>query len=254
MFLNFQPFGAIILHGISLYTANFIADSFLQSGSQKLKINTMYCMNTEKFIEIECKHCKNTFKKQKSTIKFRKGTYCSKQCFYKHISSPPILSNCKNCQKEIKKLNKDVKRYKNIFCSLSCSASYNHKHKKYGCRRSKLEIWIEQNLKEHYPMLNILYNNIEVINAELDIYIPSLKLAFELNGIFHYEPIYGEEKLNKTQINDKRKFQACLEQQIELCIIDTSMAKKFKPERDKKYLEIIFSIIDNKLNILQMLS
>ena len=46
--------------------------------------------------------------------------------------------------------------------------------------------------------------------------------------------------------NDNRKFQACLEKGIELCIIDASNSKKFKPERDKKYLEIIEKIIESK--------
>jgi hypothetical protein len=71
-------------------------------------------------------------------------------------------------------------------------------------------------------------------------------LAFELNGIFHYEPIYGEEKLGKVKNNDGRKFQACIERKIELCIIDVSASKKFKPERDKKYLDIIVNLIEYK--------
>ena len=45
---------------------------------------------------------------------------------------------------------------------------------------------------------------LEAINSELDVYVPSLNLAFELNGIFHYEPIYGEKKLN--QILSKYRF------------------------------------------------
>ena len=80
-----------------------------------------------------------------------------------------------------------------------------------------------------------------------DIYIPSLKLAIELNGIFHYEPIFGEDKLKKVQNNDNRKFQACLEKEIEFCIIDTSQQKYFKEKTSQKYLSIITEIIDLKL-------
>jgi len=77
--------------------------------------------------------------------------------------------------------------------------------------------------------------------------IPTLKLAFELNGIFHYEPIFGSNKLKQIQNNDDRKFQACLEQGIELCLIDTSQQKYFKDVLSLKYLNIIVNIINNKL-------
>ena len=81
---------------------------------------------------------------------------------------------------------------------------------------------------------------------ELDIYIPSLKLAFELNGIYHYEPIHGSDKLNKIQNNDNRKFQACAEQGISLCIIDTSSQSYFKENTSEKFLKIIINIINSK--------
>jgi hypothetical protein len=74
----------------------------------------------------------------------------------------------------------------------------------------------------------------------------SLNIAFELNGIFHYEPIYGNDKLNKIQNNDMRKFQACLEHNIELCIIDTSQQKYFKESTSQKYLNIIVNILNEK--------
>ena len=102
-------------------------------------------------------------------------------------------------------------------------------------------------LPTKYPDLEFYFNRKDAINSELDIYIPKLKLAFELNGIFHYEPIYGADKLNQTQNNDRRKFQACLEQGIELCIIDTSSLSYFKPDKVQKYLDIIVNIINSKL-------
>ena len=91
-----------------------------------------------------------------------------------------------------------------------------------------------------------MFNDKQTINSELDIYIPSLKLAFELNGIYHYEPIHGQHKFNQIQNNDNRKFQACLENNIELCIIDSSGLKYNKPEKFKKYFDIIKAIINSK--------
>jgi hypothetical protein len=141
----------------------------------------------------------------------------------------------------------EVTRTPKNFCSRSCSATYNNTHKTKGNRRSKLEKWLEEQLTVLYLELEILYSNKTTINSELDIYIPSLKLAFELNGIFHYEPIYGEDKLNQIQNNDNRKFQACLEKGIELCIIDTSQHKYVKPSTSQKYLDIITHLVNSKL-------
>jgi very-short-patch-repair endonuclease len=137
-------------------------------------------------------------------------------------------------------------KYKNNFCSSSCAAIYNNTHKTYGTRRSKLEKYLEEKLKEKYPKLDIHFNRKDAINSELDIYIPSLKLAFELNGIYHYEPIHGPEKLASVQNNDQRKFQACLERGIELCIIDTSSIKHFKENKANKFLNIIIEIISKR--------
>jgi hypothetical protein len=154
-----------------------------------------------------------------------KGNTCSGECRSKHkIANTehinhPINTTCKNCGKPIQKYSNQVNKYKNQFCSRSCAATYNNTHKTKGNRRSKLEVWLEDQLPLLYPNIEIHFNRKDAINSELDIYFPTLNLAIELNGIFHYEPIYGESKLEKIQNNDNRKFQACLEQGIELCII-----------------------------------
>lgn len=81
----------------------------------------------------------------------------------------------------------------------------------------------------------------------LCIYIPSLKLAFELNGIFHYEPIYGEDKLNQIQNNDIEKNKSCINEGIKLCVINTSEQKYFKEKSSKKYLNIISNNINTSV-------
>ena len=43
------------------------------------------------------------------------------------------------------------------------------------------------------------------------------------------------------------KFQACNENNIELCIIDTHNVKYLKKERDNKFMNIITNIIDSKI-------
>ena len=200
--------------------------------------------------QIICKYCNVFFISTNSIIKNKKKrngigpVFCSTKC-HDDYRRKEIIVNCKECDKQILKKLNEITNSKsgNVFCNQSCSAKYNNTHKKIGTRRSKLEGWIEENLKIKYNF-KIIFNSKEEINSELDIYIPHLKLAFELNGIFHYEPIFGDKKLESVKNNDERKFQACLEKGIEFCIIDTSGSKSFKPERDKKYLNIIENIIN----------
>lgn len=185
--------------------------------------------------------------KYRKKIKPEYKNFCDNNCKQKFFNfKNPQKVKCKNCNKNFIKPNSQIIKTKNNFCSQGCAATYNNTHKTKGNRRSKLEFWIEDELSKLYPKLNILYCDKNIINSELDIYIPSLKLAFELNGVFHYEPIFGKQKLKQIKNNDKRKFQACLEKDIELCIIDTSNLSYFKIETAKKYLNIITNIINTK--------
>jgi hypothetical protein len=218
----------------------------------KIKMKPLFDINfldkykaTDK-LPFQCECCEKTFFNIKKEVKkvlnnhpAIKLKYCSITCRTKK-NDKRILICCKQCNKKFKGHNNDY------FCSQSCAATYNNTHKTTGNRRSKLEKYLETELIKLYPDLEILFNNKTIINSELDIYIPSLKLAFELNGIFHYEPIYGENKLQQIQNNDNRKFQACIEHDIELCIIDTSQQKYFKEQTAKKYLLIITEIINNR--------
>jgi len=200
-------------------------------------------------VNLKCSFCdkqynrNNSWYKSKLKNKPNKKWYCSKICESQSRFNK-IIVNCKNCNKSFFKYPNEIKKSPNHFCSKSCSATYNNKNKTHGNRRSKLESWLEEQLTSMYPTLEIHYNRKDTINSELDIYIPSLKVAFELNGIFHYEPIYGEEKLKQIENNDNRKFQACLEQGISLCIIDTSKLNYFKPINAKKYLDIILEVLN----------
>lgn len=225
----------------------------------------MIAINTPEFIKyinelnpktkviLECPQCHNMFVRSKHVIQSKFGPYnkiktiyCSHKCACEaKITLQQV--QCLQCKTDFYKKQNQVIKFTNHFCSHSCSAKYNNTHKTKGNRRSKLEIWLESELKILYPNYIIEFNNKKAINSELDIYIPSLNLAFELNGIFHYEPIYGPDKLNLIQNNDSRKFQACLECNIELVIIDVSNQKYFKISTSQKYLSIIKNIISNKI-------
>lgn len=172
--------------------------------------------------------------------------FCSRTCLYAHQVTS-IEVKCLQCGASFSKLLNQVKRFPNHFCGRSCSAKYNNTRKSTGTRVSKLEVWIQGQLTKLYPKLEFHFNRKDAIDGELDIYAPRLKLAFELNGIFHYEPIYGPDKLSKIQSNDSRKFQACLEHGIEMCIIDVSRMVHFKEKGALRYLQIIQGVLDQKL-------
>lgn len=199
----------------------------------------------------QCKLCSKIYYKTKRDINEvlankTCGDYCSRKCMGISQRTKSIVS-CLVCSKKFKKFPNQIIKYPNHFCSHACAATYNNARKTTGTRRSKLENYLESKLIGLYPDLEMHFNRKDAINSELDIYIPSLNLAFELNGIFHYEPIYGQDKLSSIQNNDNRKFQACLERGIELCLIDTSTQKYFKEQTSLQFLNIISDIINKNL-------
>lgn len=199
-------------------------------------------------ITFTCDFCSNSVQRKKNTLwcyaKTKKLHKC-RSCFEKDRSGKTI--QCLHCNGQIYRQQHQIRKNKSKFCSQSCAAIYNNTHKTTGIRVSKLEKWIQNQLITIYPLLQFEFNKKTAINSELDIYIPELKLAFELNGIYHYEPIHGQELLNRIKNNDNRKFQACLENKIELCIIDTSTQKYFKQTSSCNFLKIITTIIDGKI-------
>ena len=206
-------------------------------------------------LPLECKKCQNTFFKTKTQIKFylkkKKNVfiYCSKTCKDKSQIVKKTKIQCRNCNKNIIRKKSEQVRNSNNFCSHSCSAKFNNKLRDFGKSRSKLEFWIEFQLKQLYPKLKINFNNRKILKGlELDIYIPSLNLAFELNGIFHYEPIYGIDKFQQIQQNDQSKSLACHQAKIDLCVIDTTQQKYFKEATSQKYLDIITNIINCRIS------
>lgn len=207
-------------------------------------------------IELICSSCNKIYKVKKKSIVatlyrgFVNNNFCSIRCNadYRNSISPANEFACDNCNTPIKRTPSHLKKHKHGFCSQSCSGQYYNKHKTHGFRRSKLEMWLEEQLKQIYPTLNILFNNRNTFGIELDIFVPELKIAFELNGIFHYEPIFGKDKLDNILLRDKNKVALCREQGIAVAILDVSRETNFKPSKSQKYLDIICNIINELLD------
>ena len=192
-----------------------------------------------------CLNCSSSFKKKNSEIKRSPNHYCSLECRYqKQITKQKVT--CKECGHSFLKRKSDVEKTTNDFCSHSCNATYHNKNRTYGMRVSKLEVWISEQLTSLYPNLEVQYNRRDTIKSELDIYIPSLELAFEINGIFHYEPIFGESTLKQIQKNDSKKSKKCKDLGITLYHIDTTSQKNFSPESSYKFLDTIIQKINER--------
>lgn len=196
------------------------------------------------FIYIECEICNLIFSKSKKDIlnlilyKNSPVKLCSFKCKAKFQTvSKPVKCAC--CTKIFIKRNFEIKKSENHFCSQSCSATFNNKNKTHGTKVSKLELYLQEQLTLLYPNLEILYSNKQIIGSELDIYIPSLKLAFEIQGIFHYQPIFGQEKLEQIQKNDLEKVVKCQELNIKLITIDTRNQKRFTEKSSEPFLNLI---------------
>jgi hypothetical protein len=197
-------------------------------------------------IEVKCVGCNKNVMRYPCELKSNNQYWCSHKCRYP--DNEKRLVSCLKCNKEFKKSNAECIKFPNNFCSHSCSASYNNTHKKYGTRRSKLEIYLEEQIKTHYPDLELVCNQKSAIESELDFYFPELRFAIELNGITHYEPIYGEDKFEKIQNNDKRKIIACYEKDIELAIIDSSSCSYLNETAKNKYKILVFNLLEKVKN------
>lgn len=175
---------------------------------------------------VDCKKCGSqttkTNGRYNEAIKNGWNFFCSIKCRYAYQEKVREFS-CAYCSQSIKKTPAQIRQTKsNVFCSKSCAARYNNGHKSYGTRRSKLECYLEKQLQQQFPELHFLCNTKKPIGLELDFYFPNLKLAIEINGFLHYQPIYGLNKLKRIQELDKEKALNCSENSIRLCIIDVS--------------------------------
>jgi hypothetical protein len=107
-------------------------------------------------------------------------------------------------------------------------------------------MYLEEQIKMYYRDLVLECNKKLMIRSELDLFFPELNFAIEINGIMHYEPIYGQEQLMKIQANDKKKKIACKEKGIHLEVLDTSKCKSLTPEKKEEFRDIVFDLIEKQ--------
>lgn len=198
--------------------------------------------------ELTCRVCQKLFKQTKGIIvkSFKSGYssgFCSRSCSNK-FKKNQVQTICEECGISIIIRKYSYDHDKHHFCSYSCSTKYRNRNKKTGYNRSKIEIYIENKIREDFPNLLFCPNNREILDGlELDYYFPNLKLAIELNGITHYEPIYGLDRLTRSQDSDKRKMCLCYEKGIELAVIDISAFKYFTDKFKEKIWQEVHNLL-----------
>ena len=172
---------------------------------------------------------------------------CSKQCVGR-LKSQSHQVRCDNCGTVFEKTQAQCRKsLRGHFCSRSCSAIYNNRHKQHGTRRSSLECYLEQQIRTLFADIRVVCNSSVRIGLELDFYFPELAFAIEVNGLLHYQAVYGEEKLHDILRKDEQKQRLCEQQDIHLHVINASTFSHLTKTEQHKYRDILVSLLTEKV-------
>ena len=199
-------------------------------------------LHTENIFCSECRKPITIYKNYK-----KQHNFCSTKCsaiFFNRprkkikIIKPPKekkIVKCKYCGNDT--LNK-------YYCNGTCRNNDQNKYK--NGSKSYAEKILCSKIKSNFPNWNIIENDRLTLNGlELDVYIPHLKLAIEWNGIYHIEPIRGNDALQKIIGKDNKKQKLCKELGITLLTISDRTSHK-------KFIEETTNDLINKLQLLEM--
>lgn len=156
--------------------------------------------------------------------------------FYNKIK---CVTTCCECGKEVRRDKRDLVKNKNIcFCNRGCRMRYQIKHI-IPKPRSKAEIFLSSHIATTFPSLRIAKNDRRTLKCglEIDIFLPEINLAIELNGPCHYFTIYGEDSLKRVQRNDEIKQSEINSLGHKLIIVDISTLPTCKTQ---KFIEDYF--------------
>jgi endogenous inhibitor of DNA gyrase (YacG/DUF329 family) len=230
-------------------------------------LNKFTNQNTKRTIH-QCKLCGNDVIRRESQVVDSGNVFCSHKCSATHsnqvrykdhnykikitkpkVFKPKLPYNCEQCNKEVLRSEYQISKNKNgfVFCSRSCRMTHQNLNnkKKYGCRKSKAEIYLSNLIKDKFPNIILSENDRSILPSklEIDIAIPERKLAIELNGPVHYFPIYGENRLKTCQNKDILKQQEIVQLGWSLLAIDVSRlnSKKKTEQFLVEYFESVIS-------------
>lgn len=189
----------------------------------------------------------------------RKSQYRNKQLY---IENPNLRKQQSDRVLQSKYNVEDINEvYVDFICPVCgkhmCLTKYQARKRKYcsgHCRnvvnnaringsRSKAEKLLESMIKTKFPSLIFKTNDRMVLDGlELDFYFPSINLAIEWNGIFHYKDLGHNFKL--IQEKDIKKIDMCKDKNIELYVVkDLTSSIKFIKEEINKIEKLLISKI-----------
>jgi very-short-patch-repair endonuclease len=106
-----------------------------------------------------------------------------------------------------------------------------------------MELLIEKGYKVEFHKEQILSNT----KLQIDIYLPALTTAIEVDGPSHFEPVWGEDTLNKNQKYDQKKTGLIIGRGMRL--VRVKQSKDFSPTRARIIFDKLHTLlqdIDNR--------
>jgi hypothetical protein len=195
----------------------------------------------------KCLNCENIWEARFSNIK--NGSWC------------PFCNDVKYSQEEVEKIISDkggilLSEYKNGATKIKIRCALGHEFEKQLntilaqngwcniCASSKSERIVrehfEQLFKNKFPMVrpSWLRSDISGRSLELDGYCEELNLAFEHQGMQHYENVLqkSDEKFERTKYNDNLKVEITKKLGINLIIIP-ALSYKLQPKDLKNFIK-----------------
>lgn len=246
-----------------------IVDITLKRGSRSLfcspKCASLF-RKTAQRINLTCPVCGINFHKTPSDLCKSGNSFCSRACYHKNRSlvakrksetkrtdvktlkiknlELPQEFPCGNCGKKLFRTRCAIAKSKSglFFCSKSCRMVHFNLNAKrtYPKRKSYAETFLASIIRESFPLLTVRENDRTVLDSrlELDIWMPEKRLAIELNGPFHYFPIFGQDRLDRVQKRDESRLIELRQKNIGFMTLDISMLQTKK--KTEAFLTEIF--------------
>lgn len=209
----------------------------------------------KKLLPIRCLTCGQTFMasakqvnnlftstgKDKLTLK-----YCSRACRDKGTQDR-VTVTCANCGKKIERQRYELDVKDLFFCDNHCYHEYikTHPIAPNGNSVSKLERLIRYSLQLLLPNEKVEYNNRTILDGlELDIYYPNIRVAIEINGLWHYVPIKKNQNLQLIQEHDMLKKNRSNEKNIKLYVVECREGIAMIPSEMYKLIPYIKNIAE----------